>query len=129
LLHKERKDIKPKDGENPRNWFEESEQLRKIANAQPPPHSSVAYGSVDRYKDPVDNKTYVGGYSWAQINGQKVVVLVQHEEQTDLKPLADFKGAMVRFGWISFAVVSVTMWGLFYWLFWILRRQEQVTHG
>jgi hypothetical protein len=84
-----------------------------------------AEGQLRSYTDPVDGKVYLAGY--ARLSPRLGwVAVVQHGRGQAIAPIEQLRARLTLIGVITFALVACLISGLWVWLFWTLRRAEQV---
>jgi eukaryotic-like serine/threonine-protein kinase len=93
-----------------------------------------AAGTDADFRDPTDGRTYlaafapVPGINRSDTNGAWLAV-VEHDKEAALRPVHELKGRLITLGGVmlaAFALVSTGLWG---WLLWTIRRNENAGHA
>ncbi len=87
-----------------------------------------ADGTIASYSDPVDGRSYLVGYAHMD---ERIgwLALVQHDRQRVVAPIEKLRDQLGWIGLLTFLGVTGLISGLWAWLFWMLRRAEQVGEG
>jgi serine/threonine protein kinase len=109
LLHQEKEKIAFGRDQAPKEWT--CPIFQKVLGLE--------RGSTADHLDPIDGRTYLASYAPLPQIGWGV--LVQHEREPALKPMADLQDQLVSLGWITFATASLLTTALWAWLLGMLR--------
>jgi hypothetical protein len=115
LLHREQEKISPRLLKNPPDWSAECEMYRRLLHDREQ--------GVTRYTDPIDGRTYFAGYYPMKDRQLGWGVVVQHEEESALRPLDELRRSLLYFGLGALGVTLLLLVGAWSWLFWTLRRR------
>jgi hypothetical protein len=125
VLHKEQgaieKAVQHEPGEQPRKF--DFAQVVDQAEQQ-------GTGTIrDGYMDPVEEKVYLAGY--ARFSRPEIgwTAVVQHDRAATLRPIDDLRRELIDIGLgllVLACVLTSALWG---WLFWTLRRTENIAYG
>jgi hypothetical protein len=109
---------------------EAGQQPQKLGFAQVAEQVDQApAGRIGDYTDPVDHRPYLVGY--ARTNDPDIgwIAVVQHDREAALQPIADLRSRLIHYGLgllIAAGLLTSALWG---WLFWTLRRTENIAYG
>ncbi len=118
-----------------RNMEEVKKRIRAHRNPEPVPDTPLVHdlidlhqaGSAPDYVDPLTGKDCLAGCAPLKHYGWGVIVL--HERDVALHPVASLRGWMASWGTLLFVIMSLVTTGLWGALIWTLRREELPTHG
>jgi serine/threonine protein kinase len=86
-------------------------------------------GRIDGYIDPVDHKPYLAGYARTTDLDIGWIAVVQHDREKSLQPIADLRSGLIHYGLVLLIVAGLITSALWGWLFWTLRRTENIAYG
>jgi hypothetical protein len=86
-------------------------------------------GRLGDYTDPVDHRPYLVGY--ARTNNPEIgwIAVVQHDREAALQPIADLRSRLIQYGLVLLIAAGLLTSALWGWLFWTLRRTENIAYG
>jgi hypothetical protein len=124
LLHPCREQIEPPADGNPTDWRPSSPVWQKAVDDE-------ESGTMAQHQDPLDKKTYLGGYAPFGRLGEPMeeprwAAVVQHEEEEVLRPVADLERGMLVFGLAAFLAVLASLVGVWTAFSRALRREERL---
>jgi serine/threonine protein kinase len=81
-------------------------------------------GTIESYTDPVDGRSYLVGY--ARMDRIGWLALVEHDRERVIAPIEKLRSQLGWIGLSTILLVAGLISGVWAWLFWMLRRAEQV---
>jgi hypothetical protein len=99
-----------------------------------------AAGTSADFRDPTDNRTYLAAFAPVPVikrpatkerpdTTEAWLAVVEHDKESALRPVHELKGRLITLGGVmlaAFALVSTGLWG---WLLWTIRRNENAGHA
>jgi hypothetical protein len=55
--------------------------------------------------------------------------MIQHDREATLRPIDDLRGELIRIGLVLLVLAGLLTSVLWGWLFWTLRRTENIAYG
>jgi serine/threonine protein kinase len=86
-------------------------------------------GRIGDYIDPVDHRSYLAGYARTSDPEIGWIALVQHDREAALQPIANLRSRLIHYGVMLLVVAGLLTSALWGWLFWTLRRTENIAYG
>jgi serine/threonine protein kinase len=118
MLHRDA-DFAPTAEHGPRRFLSPAEQARLFDERE---------GEIEEHIDPVDGRAYLASYARMSPRIGWVAV-VQHDREQAIAPIEQLRARLTTIGLLTFGLVACLISGLWAWLFWMLRRAEQLGEG